>query len=285
MPQDLRSLRRKIKTVHNIWQITRAMKMVAAARVRRFEQLVKASRLYWDQVLELSQRLAAIVPDMDHPYLSEDKPERPALLVMAGDKGLCGSYNSLVFRRAEAAIAEVNPVAIFAVGDRARRWVEHRGIEPAGVFPAYGGRTAARVHADVARAVRSVFDGGQCDGVFMVYTPFRSLLYNVPRLAQVLPMGRPEKAGAGVSQYIFEPPAEELVRHLLPRAVEARLMQAVVESATSEQAARMTAMTAATDNAEEMRQMLTRQRNRLRQQEITTEMLEIVGGANALAAE
>ncbi len=284
MPQDLRTIRRKIRTVTNIWQITRAMRMVAAARVRRLEQVVRDSRLYRDSLLDLAQRLAASVPDLQHPYISEAEPQRPALVVVAGDKGLCGSYNSLVFRRAEAALEDLAPAFVITVGERAAVWASRRGLEPSRTFVGYGARQAGNVPTALAHALASGFDHGDFDGVFVVHTPLKSLLYNLPVLTQLLPMGLPRQRAKVGEQYIFEPDAEGLMRTLLPKALEARIAQAVIEAAASEQAARMAAMTAATDNAEELRGSLTRLRNRLRQQDITTEMLEIVGGANALSA-
>lgn len=281
MPQDLRTIRRKLRTVQNIWQLTRAMKMVAAARLRRFQQALAAGHPYWDGLLDLAQRLVQALPEVEHPYLSTETPQRPALVVVAGDKGLCGSYNSLVFRRAETALEETKPVTVITVGDRARRWAQRRQVEPDAAFPALGGRQAGQVHAELGHRVLGGFDRGDFDSVYVVYTPFRSMLYNVPRLVQVLPMGRPT-GPLPSGKPIFEPDAEKLMFLVLPIAVRARLAQIVVEAAAAEQAARMTAMGAAADNAEDLAEYLTRLRNRLRQQEITTEILEVVAGAEAL---
>jgi len=257
------------------------MKMVAAARLRRFQQALAAGRSYWEALLDLAQRLVQALPDVNHPYLSSASPERPALLVVAGDKGLCASYNSLVFRRAEAALEETKAPVLFVVGERARRWAQRRQLTPDMAFAAFGGRQAQQVHIDVAQAVLQGFDRGDFDGLYVVHTPFRSMLYNVPRLTQVLPMGRPQGPPAP-GKPIFLPSPERLVSLLLPMAVRARLAGMIVEAAAAEQAARMTAMSAAADNAEDLAEYLTRLRNRLRQQEITTEILEVVSGAEAL---
>jgi F-type H+-transporting ATPase subunit gamma len=283
MPQDLRSIRRKIRTVHNIWQITRAMKMVAAARVRRLQQQVQKSRLYWDGLWDMAQELASQVQDFEHPYMSDHTPERPLLCVVSGDKGLCGSYNSMVFRRAEVVLREHNIAAVVTVGDRARRWAEKMNLQPVATFEAYGGKHSSGVEANIARTLRMAFEKGDYDGVLMVATPFVSMLYNLPKVTQILPLKKPEVREKPVS-YIFEPEGPQLLRALLPRAVEAKIAQAVIEAAGAEQAARMAAMTTASDNAEELGTDLTRLRNLMRQAEITTGLLEVVSGANAQSA-
>lgn len=257
------------------------MKMVAAARLRRFQQALAAGRPYWDALLDLTQRLVQALPAAEHPYLSTVPPEHPALLVVAGDKGLCGSYNSLVFRRAEAALEETKASTVITVGERTRRWAQRSQVDLYAAFPALGGRHAGRAYLEVIHTILTGLDKGAFDGLYVVYTPFRSMLYNVPRLAQVVPMGRPQ-GPQPPGNPIFEPSAQRLVSLLLPMAVRARVTGMVVEAAAAEQAARMTAMGAAADNAQELAEFLTRLQNRLRQQEITTEILEVVAGAEAL---
>jgi F-type H+-transporting ATPase subunit gamma len=283
MPQDLRSIRRKIRTVRNIWQITRAMKMVAAARVRRLQRQVQMSRLYWHGLWDMAEKLAAQLQDLEHPYLSDHEPQRVLLAVVSGDKGLCGSYNSMVFRRAEVVLKEHPIAAVVTVGDRARRWAEKMDLQPVASFGAFGGKQSGNVEADVARALRQAYEKGDYDGVRIVATPFVSMLYNLPREMEILPLRRAEVKAAPVN-YIFEPEGPALLKALLPRAIEARIAQAVIEAAAAEQAARMAAMTTASDNAEQLGSDLTRMRNRMRQAEITTGILEVVSGANAQSA-
>lgn len=293
MPQDLRTIRRKIRTVTNVAQITRAMKMVAAARLRRCQQVVERCRPYGESISRVVHRVVADRGPLAHPYLREGESERPLLLVVAGDRGLCGSYNSLLFRRADQELEQLKPAVVVGVGDKVRPWAEMRGIELARVFPGFGGRAVGDVHLEVARTVREMFDAGECDGVWAVHTPYVSALYNIPTRTQVLPLTGEEERwrsqpGGEVelrAGYIFEPSEAEVVEALLPRAVESQIALIVLEAAAAEQAARMTAMTAATDNAEELLAELTRLRNRVRQQEITTEILEVVAGADAITAE
>jgi F-type H+-transporting ATPase subunit gamma len=156
-------------------------------------------------------------------------------------------------------------------------------LQPVASFEAYGGKHSSGVDADVARTLRLAYEKGDYDGVLIVATPFVSMLYNLPKVTQILPLKRPDAVAKPVN-YIFEPEGPELLRALLPRAVEARIAQAVIEAAGAEQAARMAAMTTASDNAEELGTDLTRLRNRMRQAEITTSLLEVVSGANAQSA-
>ncbi|MBC7287271.1 MAG: ATP synthase F1 subunit gamma [Armatimonadetes bacterium] len=286
MPQDLRTIRRKIRTVRNIWQITRAMKMVAAARLRRLQAKVAESRGYWEGLWQLAERLVDSGAAAEHPFVSAAEPRRPLLVVVAGDRGLCGSYNYLVFRRAERALEETHYAGVVAVGWKTTRWAERAGIELAAKFPAYAERPqdAAIVHLTVADYVARALTVGEYDGVDVVSTPFVSTLHNVPRLVCLLPFRPPERHRWGLD-YIFEPSARAVVDAVLPRAIQARTAQIVIEAAAAEQAARMTAMSAASDNAEELSQELQRLHNRLRQQEITTEILEVVAGAEALTQE
>ena len=286
MPQDLRTIRRKLKTVRNIWQITRAMKMVAAARLRRLQAKVAESRTYWDGLWGLAERLVKSGAASGHPFVSAEQPQRPLLVIVAGDRGLCGSYNSLVFRRAEAAMNDAEYAGVIAVGAKTKRWADREGIELAADFPAFAEKPpeAAEVHLRVADFVAQRLTAGEYDGLEVVYTPYVSTLHNIPRLVSVLPLRPPEQASERVD-YIFEPSERDVVDALLPRAVQARIAQIVIEAATAEQAARMTAMSAASDNAEELEKELQRLHNRLRQQEITTEILEVVAGAEALTQE
>ncbi len=286
MARQLRAIKRKIRTVTNIYQIARAMKMVAAARMQRLRSRAERSKAYTEQLWELARRVAAAAPEFRHPYVLDPEagpPQRPLAVVVAGDKGLCGSYNSLVFHLAEQVIQRRGIKLLLTVGDRCRAWVARRGLEPLRHYELYPGRDQPDLHTRIARQVRSLYDTGVCDAVVVVHTPFASTLHNMPQVTDVLPLRALEGPVKGPrADYIFEPAPQVLLGSLLPRVVEGRLVQILIEAATAEQAARMTAMTAATDNAEELIQHLIRQRNRMRQQAITTEILEIVAAAEAL---
>jgi F-type H+-transporting ATPase subunit gamma len=285
MPEDLRAIRRKIRTVSNVAQITRAMKMVAAARLRRLQTTLSVARPYWEGVRKLAAYMAGSLKGFNHTFLSPEEPQRVALLVVAGDRGLCGSYNSLVFRRANQALEELPVVAIIGVGERVQAWARAYRRDLEMVFPGYGGRSADQVHLQVAKELRSRLEAKLWDGLYAVHTPFRSSLQNIPDVSRLVPIGREEVPARESRLYLFEPDLQTVMEDLLPRALQAHVCQVIVESAAAEQAARVTAMTAASDNAEELMEELVRLRNRVRQQEITMEMLEVVGGADAIAAE
>jgi F-type H+-transporting ATPase subunit gamma len=287
MPEDLRAIRRKIRTVGNICQITRAMKMVAAARLRRLQQRVVASRRYWLGVRALAGRVISELPGLDHPYLPRGQLQRAGLVVVGGDRGLCGNYHALLFRLAEQAYQELPVDELIVIGAKARRWAELRQLKPAACLPALGGRGAEKLDREVTQWLLARFAERSWDSLYAVHTPFASPLHNVPRVTRILPLEAPAAPAqrAELANYLFEPSLGEVVGELLPRAAAAHLCQIMVEAATAEQAARMTAMSTATENAEKLAADLQRLHNRLRQQEITMEMLDVVGGAEALARE
>lgn len=284
MGTNLRAIRRKIKTVRNIWQITRAMQMVSAAKLKRVQPTVEASREYMRQLTDVAASVAANCPQGLHPYLQQRPVQTRGVVVVSGDKGLCGSHNVNLFRAAEELLASFDePVRVFCIGAKAIDLGRRRRWDVVGKAAAPGLRDGSREALGLAREVRELYDRGLVDTVHVVYTEFRSPMQRPPAVAQLLPIA----AGAAqtdeaVADYLFEPEAEKLLATLLPRAVEARLANMLLQSLAAEHAARMTAMSAATENAEELRATLTRELNRARQQQITSEILEVVGGADAL---
>ncbi len=283
MGANLRVIRRKIKTVGNIWQITRAMQMVAASKLKRVQPRVESSREYLRRLAEITADVASRVPAELHPYLQERPVRNAGLLLVAGDKGLAGSHNANIFRLAEQYMAEAQvPVTLLTVGARATEFARRRGWND--VFSVAAPSTGeSRDAVQMARTARGLFDGGSIDGLDMLYTQFISPLRRPATLTQLLPIVGSETAEGAGGEYIFEPPAEELLGSLLPRTVEAQIINMMLQSVAAEHAARMTAMSAATENAAELRQNLVRDLNRARQAGITTELLEVVGGADALA--
>ena len=284
MGQNLRAIRRKIKTVKNIWQITRAMQMVSAAKLKRVQPVVEASREYMRRLTEITASVAANCPAALHPYLEQRPIRAHGLVVIGGDKGLCGSHNVNLFRAAEEFLhAQAEPVKVICVGAKAvdhgrrRQWdVVHNALGP-------GLGDETRGALQIAREARALFDEGLVDTLHVAYTEFRSPMQRPPAVAQLIPIIAASVGGdEGAADYIFEPEAEQLLASLLPRTVEARLVNMLLQSLAAEHAARMTAMSAATENAEELRLTLTRQLNRARQQQITSEILEVVSGADAL---
>lgn len=284
MGTNLRAIRRKIKTVRNIWQITRAMQMVSAAKLKRVQPTVEASREYMRRLADVAASVAANCPHGLHPYLQERPVHARGVVVVSGDKGLCGSHNVNLFRTAEDLLDSFSePVRVFCVGNKAVDLGRRRGWNVVGQASGPGLGDESREALAIARDVRGLYDSGQVDAIHVVYTEFQSPMQRPPAVAQLLPIASaPTDADEVVANYVFEPEAEKLLATLLPRTVEARLVNMLLQSLAAEHAARMTAMTAATENAEELRGTLTRELNRARQQQITSEILEVVSGADAL---
>jgi F-type H+-transporting ATPase subunit gamma len=290
-----RILRRRIGSVKNTKKITRAMELIAATRVARAQQRARAARPYSEQLTGVIENLAAGGADVDHPLLRQaEHVSDVAFVVCAGDRGLAGPYNSAVLRAAEREIqavrADGGDYRILAIGKKATDYFGFRGYN---VDSSYGGFTDNPTYEDarnVARRVRELFDSGDVDQVDLIYTEFVSLGTQRPVVRRFLPLestavmagegGGDEAALAGFS---FEPSAEGVLSDLLPRYVEARLFAALLDAAASEHANRQRAMKAATDNAEELIVKLSRAMNRARQEAITTEIMEIVGGAEGLS--
>jgi F-type H+-transporting ATPase subunit gamma len=285
MGANLRVIRRKIKTVTNIWQITRAMHMVAASRLKRIQPRVEASREYLRRLQEITASVAARVPPDLHSYLQDRPVQTAGVIVVAGDKGLAGSHNVNVLRVAEQHLAaQTVPVNVIAVGNKAIDYGRRRGWNIVESHAAPGGGSESLEALQIARGARSMFDSGLIDRLEIVCTEFISPLRRPAKLMQLLPIVAAPVAGEiAPSEYIFEPPAEELLASLLPRTVEAEIVNLLMQSVAAEHAARMTAMSAATDNAAELRQQLMRDLNRARQTGITTELLEVIAGADALS--
>jgi F-type H+-transporting ATPase subunit gamma len=286
MGANLRVIRRKIKTVTNIWQITRAMHMVAASKLKRVQPRVEASREYLRRLMEVTASVARHVPADLHPYLQERPVQAAGLIVVAGDKGLAGSHNVNILRLTEQHLAaQDTPVKLLTVGNKATDYGRRRAWDIVETYPAPAAGSESHEALLIARQARDLFDAGEIDRLDLIYTEFISPLRRPARLVQILPIvAAPEpEEDATPAEYLFEPPARELLQSLLPRTVEAQVVNLLIQSVAAEHAARMTAMSAATDNAADLRQNLVRQLNRARQERITTELLEVVGGADALA--
>ncbi|MDP9167272.1 MAG: F0F1 ATP synthase subunit gamma [Actinomycetota bacterium] len=296
MGAQLRVYRRRIRSVQSTKKITRAMELIAASRIVKAQQRVTASQPYAAAITQVISALAS-QSSIDHPLVSEPaNPTRAAVLVVSSDRGLAGGYNSNVLKAAEALNSLLRsegkePVA-YLVGRKSAGYYRFRGrpVEQAWTGfseqPTYGD---AKMVADalIAAYVQATADGG-VDEVHVVFTEYVSALTQRPVANRILPLVVTETTEAPPSGplplYEFEPSAEELLDALLPRYVETRVYAAMLESAASESASRRRAMKAATDNADELIKTLTRAANAARQAEITQEISEIVGGADALAS-
>ncbi|HJN15361.1 MAG TPA: ATP synthase F1 subunit gamma [Armatimonadota bacterium] len=284
MAQTLRQLRRQIRLVGKIHQITRAMQMVAAAKLRRVQQRATEGKVYWQRMQDVVQEIGAASSDVQHPLLTPRPVERIGLVVISADKGLCGGYNAQVGREARQFLDTCDvPVDIRLAGLKTKSAIQRAGGNVVGEFEK-DDRTLAADASRMALGLRGWFESGEVDQVHLTYAQFISVGRDKPSTIQLLPVPPPEHdEDAPASEYIFEPEPEELFQRLLPRYVDAQVYQMLLEASASEHAARMRAMAAATENAEELTEKLTMQANRMRQQEITAQLLDVVGGSEALA--
>lgn len=287
-----RALKRRIKVVKNTQQITKAMKMVAAAKLKVAQTKIEAAAPYTDKMEEILNNLLQATQDLTHP-LTETRNEikRVLVVVYTSDRGLCGSFNTNMIRKAQSFIKELQSegkdVAIYAVGKRGYNFFSKRNYHiqdhEEGLQPSLSFLEAK----EISQKIKDLYVNEIYDIVHMCYPKFINTVSIVPSIRQFLPLEPEmpdEEQTASHADYIFEPEAEELFNSLIPRYVDMQFYRLLIESLTSEFAARMTAMTAATDNADEVIRDLTIKYNKMRQSAITAELLDIVGGANALEA-
>jgi F-type H+-transporting ATPase subunit gamma len=286
MAENLRALRRKIKTVRSIEHITRAMQFVAAAKLAKLQKRVAAGRDYAARLRELLRHVAASAPEVAHPYLTQREVKRVGLVLMAGDRGLAGAFNQQIMRAAEDFLAHAwAPVSVITVGAKATGFAQRRGLEILASYPVISELGRSSPALELARQVRSFYDQETVDQVHVLYEDYQSVLRHRPQVEQFLPIPA-ESAGAAAvwGQYDYDPPPDQLLQVLLPQALDAVIYQMALGTATAEQAARMTAMRAATDAAGDMITGLTRRLNRARQYGITSEIMDVIGGASAMGA-
>jgi F-type H+-transporting ATPase subunit gamma len=285
-----RILKRRIKTVESTKKITKAMELIAASRILRAQQMVKQSRPYAELITQVIQNVASQIDEVAHPMLEQrPTPTNAAVVVVTSDRGLAGAYNSNVLRAAEELVAKVRGQGmepkLFVTG---RKGISYFRFRERPVEASWRGFSETPSYDDakaVADAVIDAFTSGAVDEIHLAYTEYSSALAQRPLARRLVPMVVEETAEdvGPLPLYIFEPSPEKIFADLLPRYVEARVYSAMLESAASEQAARRRAMSAATDNAEELIKVLTRVANQARQSEITQEIMEVVGGAEAMA--
>lgn len=284
---NLRDIRRRIRSAKNIQQITRAMKFVSAARLRKAQDRVVSARPYARQMLAVLNSLATRVPEQSHPLLAQREPHKAELVVITADKGLCGAYNTNIIKHAVEFLAQhrTQEVELNILGKRGRDFFRRRSYsvrhEAVGVLqkPTYSDAAA------IAKDLIEQFVKGEKDQVWLVYNEFKSVVQQRIVVEPLLPIQRLEHAGeAGRLEYLYDEPPAQILGRLLPRHVEAQMFRALLEAAASEHGARMTAMDAATNNASEMIDSLTLFSNKVRQAGITKELIEVVSGAAAAAS-
>ncbi|MGY2002363.1 F0F1 ATP synthase subunit gamma [Blastococcus sp. SYSU DS1024] len=318
MAASLRALRRRIRSTQSTKKIFSAQELIAGARIVRAQARVEASKPYAREITRVLSALASSA-SLDHPLLTErENPRRAAVLVITSDRGFAGSYNVNVLRRTEELLAllrqEGKEPVLYVVGRKGETYYSFRDRAMAGTFTGFSEQPGYADAQEVGRVLIDTFTAGEdddesgsgADGVVgvdelhIVYTEFRSLLSQVPVARRMAPLEveevdefdyeREERAAGGTgdtgipTSYEFEPSAEGLLDALLPKYITTRIYAAMLEAAASESASRRRAMKSASDNAEELAKNLSRQANQARQAEITQEISEIVGGADALVS-
>jgi F-type H+-transporting ATPase subunit gamma len=281
----LKQIRQRIKTAKNIQQITKAMKLVAAARLKKATDRVLEARPYADKLKEFMGSLANAGELPPHPLMQKREIKRALLILVTSERGLAGGYNTTLIRKAIDFIkASAFDVELVTVGKKGFQFFSKRGytIRTSITMPSSGASLDNAI--EVTKVTRQAFESGDVDAIFVCYSKFYSAIRQVPQLVQLLPIEAPVReetteSGIGIE---FEPDAAGVLDALLPRYFQTLVWQALLEGTASEFGARMTAMTSATDNAGKMIQSLTLKANRERQAGITKEILEVVGGAEAL---
>ena len=283
-----REIRRRIRSVKNMSQITRAMEMVSASKMRRAQQRVLASRPYSEQIQAVIADLASAQVDeegLQALSLLEVRPvQHAAMIVLTPDKGLTGALNSNIIRRASRYIlseADV-PVEVIAAGKKGRDFMLRTKQDVVAEFIGLGDAPSLDDIRPIVQVALDDFISGKVDAVFLVYPKFVNTLSQVPQVQQILPIVRPEGSGH-YRDYIFEPSPAAVLQALLPRFVEIQVYQAMLETIASEHSARMVAMHNASQNAKDLVSDLTLSYNKVRQAQITREVAEISAGANAFA--
>jgi F-type H+-transporting ATPase subunit gamma len=276
-------IRRRIRSVKNTQQITKAMKMVAAARLRRAQERTMAARPYSAALMKVLASLATRVDVDQHPLLQQRDEKNVLVLVVTGDRGLAGAFNANVIKATVNTIRDKNweSVQLIPIGRKANDFFKRRSIpirrHATQIFQALSFDTAREIAEDVSKA----FISGEVDAVYVIFNEFKSIIAQIVRVEKLLPIERKWEEAQSAIEYLYEPGPEQILNELLPRHIEFQLYRVLLESAAAEQGARMTAMEAATKNASDMISHLTLTYNRIRQASITKEIIEIVSGAAA----
>ena len=303
--ESTRDIKGRIKSVTNIQQITKAMKMVAAARLRKAEEKANGSRPYAEKIGELLRRASSVTPGFTSPLFRTGEVKKVGYLVICGDKGLAGAYNSNVMKRTLQEISgkDRSAYALYVCGKQAKNYLKFRGYDPDTYHFGFSDKPAAQDSIDLSKEMVEYFTKEEVDEVYIIYTKFITALRQQVRVDRLLPIEAPaegkteEAAKAAASEwekerqdflrieedpYIFLPNAAAVLSKLLPEYIQVQVYNAMLQSAASELGSRMAAMSAATDNATERIADLNLTYNKARQAQVTNEISEIVGGAAAL---
>ena len=287
---SLLDIRRRIRSVKNTQQLTKAMKMVSAAKLRRAQERVMSARPYANQLRAVLGSLAGKLENIEHPLL-EVRPEQKILaIVVTADRGLCGGFNSNIIKAAQSFLIEntAPEKKMYSVGRKGRDFFKRRTVTIVGEYINFFGKLDVAHARDISKEVVEMYTNKDVDAVYLIYNEFKSVIQQRIVVEKLLPLGSAEAVAAPtpthaepIIDYIFEQPPQDMLNRLLPRYVEIQIFRALLESAAAEHGGRMAAMDAASRNAGEMIDGLTLNMNRVRQAAITREIIEVVSGAGA----
>lgn len=284
---NLRDIKTRIASVKSTQQITKAMKMVSAARFRKAEESITRNRPYSNKMLEVLASLALRTEQEAHPLLMRREAKNVAIVLFTSDRGLCGSFNGSLLRSADRFLrekkAQYESIRFFIVGKKARDYYKNKSVDKIGELVELFGNVTYGHAQKIGDQLSEMYANEELDLVYMVYNEFKSALTQTVVYDKLLPVEPPESAPDAVNtEYIFEPGKQAMLDWIMPRYVNVRLFRAMLESTASEHGARMTAMDSATNNASEMIARLTLKYNRARQEAITTELMDIVNGVESM---
>lgn len=284
---SLKDIKNRISSVKSTQQITKAMKMVSAAKFRKAEEAMLQNRPYSDKILEVLSSLSLRTEAARHPLLERRDPRSVLLVVFTSDRGLCGSFNGSIIRSVDRFLKEkkhsYDRISLYLVGKKAREFFKTKNVDILGEKAELFGKVSFGTAQDLAAEIVERYTNREFDLVYMVYNEFRSALSQQVVYDRLLPV---EPAGleteSSTAEYLYEPTEEHMLDWLLPRYVDVRLYRALLESTASEHGARMTAMDSATNNASDMIARLSLKYNRARQDSITRELMDIVNGVESM---
>ncbi len=272
--------------MRNTQQITKAMKMVSAAKLRRAQEAAERARPYAEKMVALLKNLSSRTPDETHPLLMDREENRIELILLTSDRGLCGGYNANLIRTAEGFLRTHTPqgqVTLTVVGRKGADYCRRRNVEIGDRYVNIGNRPLESLAGEIAEKTIGRFLREESDGSYILYSRFHSALSQIPTMQKLIPVANDDETEQEQAiEYLFEPSVQGVLSSLLPKVVEVTIYRALLEAVASEHGARMTAMESATTNAADMISSLTLQMNRARQASITRELLEVVSTAEAL---
>lgn len=283
---SLLDIRRRIRSVKNTQQLTKAMKMVSAAKLRRAQDRVLAARPYATQLRSVLGSLAGKLQNIEHPLLVVRPEERVLAVVVTADRGLCGGFNSNIIKAAQTFLVEskASDKRMFAVGRKGRDFFKRRTVTIVSEYTNFFSKLDVAHARDISKELIEMYTNADVDAVYLIYNEFKSVIQQRIVVEKLLPLGTDDVESLpqqGTVDYIFEQEPQEILNRLLPRYVETQVFRALLESAAAEHGGRMAAMDAASRNAGEMIDLLTLNMNRVRQAAITREIIEVVSGAGA----